>query len=288
VIIGLFVEKLRTFVESKQNPLALTGPLLLALALTLLWGLSKEVFWALPTAGLVGLAFTWVGGRVLFWISQGLVLAALLATLFLDPFDFYWQMGFAASLSLSLVVTALSQNDVVTNATSMQSVLQEQSEDIEKANAILISLQLQLQEKEAYLSIARDEFLHLQQQQKSWSDAVFEERRIAAKALEKLEDQVLEAVDSPEYRRLNGAYTQLKDQFKEKDATLTTTRKDLFLEQERANALSKELEEYKLYGVPSEIATLQNHCAEIEAHYSEKITRLKMEIQALEAIVNKS
>jgi len=284
-MIGLFVEKLRSFVESKSNPLALIGPLLMALAMTLLWGFSKEVSLVLPAAGLVGLAVSWKGGRTALWISQGVVFVALIAAILIDPFDFYWQAGFALSLSLSLLITSLAQMDVVENVSSTEILLEERAQDIAVANSTLLTLQGQLREKATYLSIARNEFLHLQQQQRSWSDAVFEEKRKAAKIQEFVEDQVLEVVDSPEYRRLNGAYTQLKDQFKEKDSTLTNTRRELFLEQERANALSKELDEFKLYGVPSEIANLQAHCAEIESHYSDKIARLQSEIQALESLV---
>lgn len=282
---SFFVEKLRSFIDSKEKPLSLVGPLLLMLAITLLWGFSKEVSPILPAAGLVGLAFTWLGRSSGLWVAQTIIVLAVVAAIWSDPFDIYWKMGFGLSLSLSLFITSLAQTELVDTATTIDSQLQVKASELTEALNSVAVLQSTLQDKEVYLSIARDEFLHLQKQQREWSNAVFEQKQKTAQVEELLEDQILEATESPEYRRLNGAYTQLKEQFKEKDKVLTETRKELFLTQEQAGALSKELDEFKLYGVPSEIAQLQRHVAETEQQSLEEIERLRAEIQALEAII---
>ncbi len=100
-----------------------------------------------------------------------------------------------------------------------------------------------------------------------------------------MEDQILDIIDSPEYRRLNGIYLQLKAQFKEKDQTLIETRKALFLAEEQVASLNKELEEINHLGIPDEVARLQKHCALIQNEYEGEITALKEEIKALEALV---
>lgn len=279
------MEKLRSFVDRKENPLAISGPLFLVVALALLWGLSKEVSVILPAAGLVGLAFTWMGRSTGLWVAQTLILLTLIFSLWTNPLDYYWQMVFALSMSISLFITSLTQRDVVEYATSAEKLLAEKTAELTATLSVVSALQETLINKEAYLTIARDEFLHMQRQHREWSDAVFEEKRKVARVEELLEEQIIEIVDSPEYRRLNGAYTQLKEQFKEKDSVLIETRKELFHTQEQANSLAKELDEFKLYGVPSEIAQLQQHCAQIEQNYQSEAARLRAEIQALESVV---
>lgn len=280
------MEKVRSFVDSKENPLALAGPFFLAIAVTFLWFFSKEVSSILPAAGLIGLTLTWFGRTTGLWLAQGVVFSALAASLWSDPLDFYWQSGFAFSMSVSLFITSLAQTETIDKTLSVEKELQEKLAALAEVQTSLAVTQDTLQEKEAFLSIARDEFLLLQKKQREWSDAVFEEKRKLAKVEELLEEQIIEIVDSPEYRRLNGAYLQLKEQFKEKDQVLVQTRKELFQTQEQVNALTKELDEFKLYGVPSEIAVLQKHCAEAEQEYRDEIERLRAEIRALEELVN--
>ena len=280
------MEKLRTFVSSKENPLSVIGPILVVAAITILWSVTKAVSPLLPAAGLIGLLFSWSGSHKGLWISQGLILLALAASIWMMPIDFYWQSTFALSLSLSLLVTYLSQSTVVEASSSKESVLQELSATLESTQQQVVALQGLLNDKDVFLGIARDELLHLQKQQRDWSNAVFQQKQKTAQLEETLEDQILDMIDSPEYRRLNGAYTQLKEQFKEKDRTLVDTRKELFHAQESTMALSQELDEFKLYGVPSEIAQLERHCVETEREAQEEIERLRAEIKHLEKLVS--
>jgi hypothetical protein len=279
------VEKLRAFVASKENPLSLVGPMLFAAAVAALWGLAKEVSPLLPAAGLIGLAFTWQGSKTSLWIAQGILVLSLAVSLWINPFDFYWQAAFALSLSLSLLITSLAQAEAIDGTVSSETTLQGLTSALEAAQQQATALQERLDDKDTFLCIARDELLHLQQQQRDWSNAVFEQKQKTARQEEALEEQVLGVIDSPEYRRLNGAYTQLKEQFKDKDLILTETRRDLFKAQESAAALSKELDEFKLYGVPSEIAQLQQHCVETEREAQEEIARLRAELKLLEQVV---
>lgn len=279
------MQKIRSLVESKVNPLALLGPLYLALSIALLWVLSKDLTSLLPISGLIGLAVTWVGGRTGLWVALSGVLLSLIASIWMEPLDSYWQTGFAFSMMLSLIVTSLNQAETVDKITLTEKLLQERSAEHTQINLALALAQSSLQEKEAYLAIARDEFLNLQQQQRQWSDAVFEERRKHFKTQEFLEDQVVDIMDSSEYRRLNGFYLQLKEQFKEKDQILAETRKNLFGAQEEVHLLMKELEEHRVYGVPTEIARLEQHCVKLEQHYSQEISRLQAEVEALEELI---
>ncbi len=278
------MQKIRSLVESKVNPLALVGPLYLTVSITILWVLSKDLFSLLPVAGLLGLVLTWLAGRTGLWVALSGILLSLIASIWLEPLDSYWQVGFSFSMMLSLIITSLSQSEVVDSATRTESLLQEHVRELTEANQSLVLVKAALQEKDAYLAIARDEFLNLQQQQRQWSDDVFEERRKNFKTQELLEDQVLDVIDSSEYRRLNGFFLQLKEQFKEKDLTLAETRKNLFQAQEEVNLLKREIEEHKIYGVPTEIARLEAHCIKLEQHYSEEVARLETEVEMLEEL----
>lgn len=278
------MEKLRAFVASKENPLSLVGPLFFATALVLLWALSKEVSPLLPAAGLIGLALTWQGGKMSLWLAQSVLLLSLAVSLWINPLDFYWQAAFTLSLSLSLLITSLAQAAAIDTTRSSEATAEELSASLAAAQVQIEMLQSRLIDKDAFLTIARDELLHLQKQQRDWSNAVFEQKQKSARMEEVVEEQILDVIDSPEYRRLNGAYTQLKEQFKDKDLILTETRRDLFKAQENAAALSKELDEFRLYGVPSEIAQLQQHCVETEREAQEEIERLRAEITLLEGL----
>jgi len=281
------VQKIRSLVESKVNPLALVGPLYLTLSFILLWVFSKDLLALLPVSGLVGLAVAWVGGRTGLWIALSAVLLSLIASIWIDPLDSYWQVGFAFSMMLSLIVTSLNQSVTLDQADFIEKTLQEQLLELTQTNAALAVATESLREKETYLVIAREEFLNLQSQQRQWSDAVFAERRKVYKVQEQLEDQVVDAIDTSEYRRLNGFYSQLKEQFKEKDKILAETRKNLFSAQEEVHLLMKEVEEHKLFGVPTEVARLEEHCIKLEQHYGEELTRLEAEVAALESLFSK-
>lgn len=89
-------------------------------------------------------------------------------------------------------------------------------------------------------------------------------------------------INPSEHRRLQGMYNQLREQFDEKNALLTSTRKELFQVQEQAQLFSKQLHEYHLTGegIPQLTTEIAHLLAQQESARSE-ITRLEELISSL-------
>ncbi len=112
-----------------------------------------------------------------FWISQLLIVAALITSLFLDPLDMYWQIGFASSLSLSIATLFLTRLEALDDDIAIVNEFSSEAKQIDEILKKTNALQAVIEDKNVYLAIAREELLHLQSQQKNWAEAVFAEKR---------------------------------------------------------------------------------------------------------------
>ena len=105
------------------------------------------------------------------------------------------------------------------------------------------------------------------------------------------QNEVVEAViDDRELRRIEGLYQQLRQQFADKSEVLSTTRKELFVTQEKLSALQKEMEEAKVYedsetaeSLQKLIAAAESELALSEQQHTTEISRLHEVIDSLMA-----
>lgn len=86
-------------------------------------------------------------------------------------------------------------------------------------------------------------------------------------------------------RRLEGMYIQLKEQFEEKNNVLAETRRDLFHAEERLQALYKEIEEEKTFGLSANEESLQTALLNLDKQYVELENEYKQEVENLNELI---
>ena len=89
-----------------------------------------------------------------------------------------------------------------------------------------------------------------------------------------------------EIRRLEGLYQQMRDQFAEKSKVLDSTRRELFLAQEKCSSLQKELEEREVFGNYDVEQSLYHQLSISEAELSKQVHSFNVEISQLHNFIS--
>jgi len=119
------------------------------------------------------------------------------------------------------------------------------------------------------------------------------EKQLLESTLKRLQDELethqtpsTEDVPPPEFRRMEGMYKQLREQFDEKSKTLDDTRRDLFLAQEKVALLEKEREETERQENAMPAIEWENEMSRIEKQFADEKALYQQEIDQLYALVD--
>lgn len=143
----------------------------------------------------------------------------------------------------------LARNEVATAHTNHKQLMQE----IEKLRAI--------QTPSAPLS---DNSQLLQETQELFQLAKNEIHQLKAQLQQVQEPSEEGTIDLREFRRIEGLYQQLRQQFEEKNEVLNATRRELFIAQEKLLATQKDLEEAELKNENTVVKSLRQQLEEAE------------------------
>ncbi len=87
------------------------------------------------------------------------------------------------------------------------------------------------------------------------------------------------------YKKVEGKYNQLKEQFEQKSEVLNETRRQLFRAEEKVMQLKLDYDEESLYQLNESDASMEQHILNIWNESQDKIQELNEEIKALQSII---
>lgn len=87
------------------------------------------------------------------------------------------------------------------------------------------------------------------------------------------------------YKKVEGKYNQLKEQFEQKSEVLNETRRQLFRAEEKFMQLKLDYDEESIYQLTESTASMEQHILNIWNESHEKIQELNQEINALQSII---
>lgn len=110
------------------------------------------------------------------------------------------------------------------------------------------------------------------------------EQAVEAIQLEENESQNIKELTF-NFKKIEGKYNQLREQFELKTEVLNETRKELFKTEEQLLQLKLEYDEIQVYHLNDAAASMENHILKMIQESEEKIHEMQSEVDALQAIV---
>lgn len=199
----------------------------------------------------------------------------------------YNEINFLQKSKLEVETKCLEQ----INALELQ--IQDEKAQREKDEKARSEKYLLLQQKLAEFESLKEENQELLEKltyQKECAASFWAEKEAVIEQLQQIKTKMEESADTTlndkNYRRLEGLYQQLRQQFSEKSEVLSATRKELFTTQEKLSALEKEMEEAKLYEDSETSASLHRLIAAAESELALSEQQHGIEINRLHEVID--
>ena len=87
------------------------------------------------------------------------------------------------------------------------------------------------------------------------------------------------------FKKIEGKYNQLREQFEQKSEVLNETRRELFKTEERLLELKLQYDESEIYHLSETASLMQKHICQVTQDSDEKIQELQLEVNALQDVV---
>lgn len=250
---------------------ALAGPLISLFCLFVLCvknGIEPIYF---PLIILFGVPLCW---KWKLWGASSSILAliGLMAVTYSEiPLEErFWFIGMGASIALSLLISALSfdEMEAIFNSVALESRSRLENlwkvdekkkfieEDLTKKKEQIRDLQIKVKSFQKLVDLSTDEMLESRLEQAQLTQE-----------LKQIQDEleILKTTMPEPNPVLEGKYKQLREQFQEKSQTLNQTRRELFVSNEKLLKLERDYEELRLFSMNEVEQALESHMQAIEA-----------------------
>lgn len=268
---------------------ALIGPFICLLTMFVFFIKDTPTPFTLPLSMLLGVPLCWKW-KLKGFAGGGVCVALAIAYHYTDiPLEErFWHLGMGISTILSLLITALSFEEVevliegikvesrsrLENLWKVDEKLQQSIADVKKKKEKIREGNVKLSSYQKLLDRSVEEMVELRAANRKTTQELEQTR----KDLEELQQK-----QNPAHHlsMLDGEHPQLE----EKQQLIEETRKELFQTQEHLLNVQKELDEMKLYQVTEVEEALQRHLVKMESEREEDDVHHQEEIDSLQEMV---
>jgi hypothetical protein len=272
---------------------ALIGPFISLLTLFVFFVKGSATPIALPLVLLFGVPICWKW-KLKGFAGSVIVICSILFYYYLDiPLEErFWHLGMGISITMSLLITALSFEEVeslieamkvesrsrLENLWKVDEKLQQTTGELKKKKDKIREMNVKTRSYQRLLDKSTEELVELRANHQKTTHELYQTN----KELEELQQRLIQVQDAS---HPDAAYKQLREQFNEKQQFLEEIRKELFRSQEQLLNIQRENEELKTYQLSEVEEALERHLVKMEREIEEHDTEHQKEIDTLQEML---